>query len=268
MATPRKPGRNGPAEAGAAPAAETAPAAAPQLPLLYRSLSMVEAARHGGKSLKSQIGYGFARGTHAVLLNGNEFDAAARHYPVVFAPAPQLAALAVLGVRPNINLFIDARDGWRPGTYIPAYVRRYPFIFHESDDHQQYTLCIDEASGALEDGGARPLFVDGKPTELTQNALQFCAAFQRDHVATRAFVTDLDERGLLIPNEAAITFVSGEKLTVTGFHIIDRDRFAALPDSVILEWRRKGWLAWVYAHFVSQGSWSLLADLAGTPPVT
>jgi len=36
---------------------------------------------------------------------------------------------------------------------------------------------------------------------------------------------------------------------------------------VILEWRRKGWLAWVYAHFISQGSWALLADLAGAPPV-
>ncbi|HTZ77452.1 MAG TPA: SapC family protein [Stellaceae bacterium] len=260
MATTGKRGRNG----GTEPASAATP---PQLPLFYRELTVVEPGRHAGKSLKTQIGYGFARNTHAVLLNGAEFETAARHYPVVFAPAPQTAALAVLGVRPNVNLFVDAREHWRSGTYLPAYVRRYPFIFHESADHQQFTLCIDEASGALEDGGARPLFVDGKPSELTQNALQFCTAFQRDHLSTRAFVTELEERGLLVPNEAAITFASGEKLTVTGFHIIDRDRFAALPDSAILEWRRKGWLAWVFAHFVSQGSWSLLADLAGAPPV-
>lgn len=247
MATTGTPGRDG---------------AAGQLPLFYHSLSMVDSTQHGGKSLKPRIGYGFARGTHAVLLNGSEFETAARHYPIVFAPAPQSAALAVLGVRPNTNLFVDAKDDWRTGSYLPAYVRRYPFVFYESEDHQRYTLCIDEASSTLEDNGTRPLFADGKPTELTQNALQFCATFQREHLATRDFVTDLDERGLLVPNEAAITLMSGEKLTVTGFHVIDLDRFAAMPDSAILEWRRKGWLGWAYAHFVSQGSWSALADLA------
>jgi hypothetical protein len=264
MAPTGKPGRTGTKGAGTQP-----PAAAPtpSLPLFYRSLTAVEPARHGGKSLKSQIGYGFARDTHAVLLNGGEFEAAARYYPIVFAPPPQSAALAVLGVRPNSNLFVDAKDEWRPGTYLPAYVRRYPFIFHESEDQKRYTLCVDEASGALEDNGPRPLFAaDGKPTELTQNALQFCAAFQRDHLATRAFVGDLGERGLLVPNEAAITLTSGERLTVTGYHVIDRDRFAALPDSAILEWRRKGWLGWAFAHFVSQGSWSGLADLVGAAP--
>ncbi len=266
MAPTGKPGRNGAKTASSATDIKPAAAPPPPLPLFYRSLMAVDPARHGGKSLKDRIGYGFARGTHAVLLNGGEFEAAARHFPIVFAPAPQSAALAVLGVRPNSNLFVNAKDDWRAGTYLPAYVRRYPFIFHESEDQQRYTLCIDEGSGALEDGGGRPLFADGKPTELTQNALQFCAAFQRDHLATRAFVSDLGERGLLVPNEAAITLTSGEKLTVTGFHIIDRDRFAALPDSAILEWRRKGWLGWAYAHFVSQGSWSALADLTAAAP--
>src|SRR5271154_5201425 len=99
MTTTGKPGRNGAVRSG--PAAETLSAAAPpQLPLFYRSLTAVDPTRHGGKSLKTRIGYSFARETHAVLLNGGEFETAARHYPIVFAPAPQSAALAVLGVRP------------------------------------------------------------------------------------------------------------------------------------------------------------------------
>src|SRR5882672_10350200 len=118
MAKTGKPGRNG--ASGSGPATEAQPAgAAPQFPLSYRSLSPVDATRHGDKSLKARIGYGFARGTHAVLLNGGEFETAARHYPIVFAPAPQSAALAVLGVRPNTNLFVDAKDDWRVGSYLP-----------------------------------------------------------------------------------------------------------------------------------------------------
>lgn len=260
------------AGSGSEPLAAGAPwpgqAGDPRLPIFYRGLQPVDPGRHGGKSLKRRIGFGFSKDSHAVLLNGSEFEAAARHFPIVFTPAPAPAALAVLGVRRQKNLFVDAAGEWRLGAYIPAYVRRYPFIFHESPDKQHYTLCIDETSDALEDGQDRPLFVDGKPSETVNGALQFCAAFQRDYLSTRDFVERLSDRGLLIPNEAEIKLNSGEKLTVTGFHIIDRDRFAALPDSVYLEWRRKGWLPWVFAHFVAHGNWAALVDLAGKEATT
>ena len=248
---------------GDATGSPIAAAAEPRFPLFYRSLTPIDPARHGGKSLRRQLGFDFARQSHAVLLNGSEFEAAARYYPIVFTPSPAAAALSVVGVRRDRNLFVDANGDWQPGTYIPAYIRRYPFIFHESSDKQQYTLCIDETSGALEDGNERPLFSGGKPTPIVQDALKFCAAFQRDFTNTHDFAEQLSERGLLIPNQAEITLNSGEKLAVTGFHVIDRDRFAGLPDSALLEWRRKGWLPWVFAHFISHGNWSLLVDLAG-----
>ncbi|HKF71555.1 MAG TPA: SapC family protein [Stellaceae bacterium] len=253
----------GPASSGPSTEASGAPPADPRFPLFYRSLTPIDAARHASKSLKRRIGFDFARSSHAVLLNGSEFEAAARHYPIVFTPAPAAAALVVMGVRRERNFFVDNAGDWRPGTYIPAYIRRYPFIFHESADKQQYTLCIDETSGAIEDGNDRPLFSGGKPTPIVQDALKFCAAFQRDYASTREFAEQLSERGLLIPNQAEITLNSGEKLAVTGFHIIDRDRFAGLPDSAFLEWRRKGWLPWVFGHFVSHANWSALVDLAG-----
>jgi hypothetical protein len=243
--------------------ASTGSAPDPRFPLFYRSLTPIDPARHAGKSLKQRLGFDFARSSHAVLLNGSEFEAAARQYPIVFTPSPGAAALSVVGIRRDRNLFVDAHGDWQPGTYIPAYIRRYPFIFHESADKQQYTLCIDETSGALEDGNARPLFSGTTPTPIVQDALKFCAAFQRDYTDTQDFVEQLSERGLLIPNQAEITLSSGEKLSVTGFHVIDRDRFAGLPDSAFLEWRRKGWLPWVFAHFISHGNWSALVDLAG-----
>jgi hypothetical protein len=236
------------------------------LPIFYRNLTPLDPARHAGKSLKRQIGFDFARAAHTLLLNGTEFEAAARNYPIVFTPPPGPAALAVVGLRSQTNLFIDGNGDWRQGAYIPAYVRRYPFIFSESPDRQRYMLCIDETAGAIEAGMARPLFLNGKPGEVLDGALQFCAAFQRDYQSTGEFVAELGEQGVLTPNQAEITLNSGEKLAVTGFHVIDRDRFAGLPDSVFLTWRRKGWLAWVFAHFVSQGNWAALVDLAGTAP--
>ncbi len=71
-------------------------AAEPRFPLFYRSLTPIDAARHGGKSLKRRLGFDFARSSHAVLLNGSEFEAAARYYPIVFTPSPAAAALSVV----------------------------------------------------------------------------------------------------------------------------------------------------------------------------
>jgi hypothetical protein len=234
----------------------------PQLPLFYRSISAVDAIRHGGKSLRRSIGFGFARHAHAVVLNGNEFELASRHYPIVFTSQPQIVPLALLGLKPGQNLFLRPDGEWRPSTYVPAYVRRYPFILHTSADNQQFTLCADESSGAFEDGAERPLFIEGKPSEALRSAFNFCAAFHNDFNATREFGDQLVERGLLVPNQAEVTLASGEKLAVSGFEVIDRGRFSGLPDSAFLEWRRKGWIGWVYAHFLSQGNWPALVDMA------
>jgi hypothetical protein len=237
------------------------PEIAPKLPLFYRDLHPVDARRHAGKSLKSQLGCGFARSTNVVLLNGLEFEPAARHYPIVFLSTPVPAALAVLGLRTGENLFVDQAGNWRAGAYVPAYVRRYPFIFHRSEDGQQYTLCVDEAD-TLEKGNARPLFVDGQPAEVTKSALAFCAAYQRDNDDTRAFIAALAAQGLLVRNKLDVRLQSGERLSLEGFEVIDRAKFDALSDAVIAAWRQRGWLAFVYAHFFSLTSWAALIDLA------
>jgi hypothetical protein len=234
------------------------------LPLFYRNIAVVDAARYVGKSLKTSIGFGFARVTNVVMLNAAEFEAAARSYPIVFTSTPNPAALALLGLREAENLFVDAKGDWKPNTYIPAYVRRYPFIFHRSENGQQLTLCIDDASGALETGTERPLFANGAPSEFAKGALEFCAVFQRDNEATRDFVKELANHQLLVQNQAQIKLNSGEALSLAGFEVIDRAKFDALPTAILADWRKRGWLGLAYAHFISLTSFADLVERAST----
>lgn len=239
---------------------EPQPPVSPSMPLFYRRPRPLDSAGHGTMSLKSDIGYGFARATNSVPLTGAEFPKAAAHYPIVFTTQPAPGALAAVGVRPASNLFINA-DGQWDAPYIPAYVRRYPFIFLELNQGEQLALCIDEAAGALEPGLIRPLFRDGKPTEIVKQALQFCVDYQRDHAATATFVQALAARDLLVPYQVTMTLTSGEQLDLVGFQVVDEARFGSLPDEVFLDWRRRGWLGLVYAHLLSFGSWARLIKL-------
>ncbi|MBV8394249.1 MAG: SapC family protein [Alphaproteobacteria bacterium] len=231
------------------------------LPLFYKKPRPLDPRVHSKVSLKSDISLDFARAANAIPLAAVEFPAASGHYPIVFAAD---TTLAVVGLDPAQNLFIDEHGRWSAGCYVPAYVRRYPFIFLEANREQQtFALCIDETGDVLEPGQERPLFdADGKQTDVTQTALRFCAEYQRDQQATLAFVQALAALDLLIDRNANIALPSGRKINLAGFRVVDEARFNALPDTVFLEWRRQGWLGLVYAHLLSMGRWAKLGELA------
>ena len=71
--------------------------------------------------------FGFAAGHHVAPLAVTEFPMAAINYPIIFA-GDNFQPLAVMGVNPRENMFIRADGLFDPGVYIPAYIRRYPFV--------------------------------------------------------------------------------------------------------------------------------------------
>lgn len=236
-------------------------AAAQALPLFYIQPRVLQPGQHSQKSLSPSATYQFAAKTNAAPIVAGEFAVVSRHYPIVFTEQPTAHPVAVLGLRDQQNLFVDADGKWHDGSHVPAYIRRYPFIFVENEARSELTLCIDEAAPHLVDGRDAPLFdEDGKPTELTQNALQFCRDYQGQHLAATEFAEALRKANLLVENRADVTLKDGQTLSLSGFKVIDEARFNQLPDEELLAWRRKGWLPLIYAHFFSVGNWAGLVD--------
>lgn len=258
--TPAEAAQDAPAAAAGEAVADD-PTGGAKLPLLYKTPRPLSTERHADKSLAARADYRFAAEATAIPINTVEFSMAVKHYPIVFTPDSPPVPVAVVGLKQGTNLFVGADGAWRPHTYVPAYVRRYPFIFMTGPDQLQYALCIDEASDLIVDGTERPFFEDGKPTQLTQDALKFCSAFQGLFEATREFGAALAEHDLLVENRADIKLKSGDRMQLGGFRVIDEGRFNALPGDTFLEWREKGWLPLVYAAFASASNWSLLVDI-------
>ena len=231
------------------------------LPIFYSRPRPLDAVGDRGRSLQPSSDFRFARATNSVLLGAAEFLRAMRSYPIVFTSREPRVAVAVLGLEGNDNLFVGEDGKWREGDYIPAYVRRYPFIFLEQPDKNELTLCVDEASGLLTQSDDHLLFEAGEATKLVRNALDFCREFHDQTLASAAFVGELARHGLLVPNEARIRLNSGKEMTLRDFQVVDEAKFNALPDDVFLDWRRRGWLPLVYAHLMSMASWAGLVEL-------
>jgi hypothetical protein len=232
------------------------------LPLFYGKPRAVLAERHGNMSLTPTSDFSFAGTTNSVPVVATELPMVCKHYPILFTDGALPQMVALLGLRASENLMVDDKGNWAPGTYVPAYVRRYPFIFFENEEKSQYTLCVDEDAKTVVEGTENPFFVDGAPSKMTQSALDFCRDYQAHYAATAEFLKAITEAGLLVENRADATLADGRKLSLSGFKVIDEARFNELDDETFLAWRKRGWLHLVYCHFISNGNWSTLVERA------
>jgi hypothetical protein len=235
------------------------------LPMFFTQPRPLDIRRHAQAAIRPGSDFGFARDTNSILLNAVEFIEAARHYPIVFTNDEQSLPAAIVGLERG-NYFVEGSD-WKPDTYIPAYVRQYPFVFLERPQEDKFYLCIDEGAPqfSMQAGeGAMPLYKeDGSPSPLTQNALQFCAAFYNHFRITRNFCEDLKKHGLLSAYQSDATLPSGRSVQLSGFLMIDEKALNQLSNEVFLEFRKKGWLPFIYFALSSGANWKRLLWLAG-----
>jgi hypothetical protein len=242
------------------PAQTPAPPAA-GLPMFYTAPRPLDRAKDANLKISRPHHFRFAANTNAIPLLIEEFPMAAAHYPIVFADGPVPIPAAVVGLQNDTNLFVDKQGRWVSNAYLPAYVRRYPFILMDDTAQKQFVLCIDEGSDMIGPQGEYSLFNGEQPSDFTKNAMEFCAALRQQGDVTDAFVNELKARNLFMQNDAKIDTRDGAQMQLSGFLIINPKAFDALPNDVFLAWRKNGWLGFVYAHLLSSHRWQSLVDL-------
>jgi len=236
--------------------------AAPLMPLFYKKPTPLDAKLHAKMALKKNFGLGFTKGVNAVPINLIELPQICHYYPIAFAPDATGTPVAIMGLRDNENLFLNERGDWEEDVYIPAYIRRYPFIFSEMPGNDQLSLCIDYDDAVLETNGEQKFFGDdGKPTALSQNALEFCKSYHAAAQHTIEFGKAMAAANILVDRQAEIAIGGGKKINFSGFRIIDEAKLADLDEKTFLEWRKKGWLPFIYAHLFSGVQWQRLTRL-------
>jgi len=230
--------------------------------LIYETAVPLSAGRHGNVSLDATGDYSFSAGINAVPLMAAEFVRAATEYAIVFTGAGEdVVPAAVLGVRDDQNLYLSADAHWQ-AKYIPAFIRRYPFVFATSADKKTLTLCIDETHpGVSRDGKGQKLFGDdGKPSEYTQNVLKFLQEYQAHFERTKLFGKHLKDLGLLEPMQAKVTTPKGEQITLGSFMAVSREKLRALDGEALAGLAKTDELELVYLHLYSMRNFNEVKD--------
>jgi hypothetical protein len=229
--------------------------------MYYEKPVLLDRDKHRQRRVRPSASFAFARKANSLYLAGVEFAEACKEYAIVFTRGSrqEIVPVAMLGLRARENLFVDAKEQWT-GEYIPAFVRRYPFVLAELSG-QAMGVCIDEAFKGLNDKEGEALFdAQGNNTPFLQNALDFLNRYQQEYRRTEAFCKRLEQAGLLVEMNAKADLVDGRSFTVGGLLVVDEKKLLALPDAVALSLFRSGELHLISLHLASLSNMKKLVD--------
>jgi hypothetical protein len=226
-----------------------------QLPLFYQDLMPLNSRDHANYRARTVDKAKWVVGQHAIPITADEFTAALRNFPIVFSAGDDPVPLALMGLNEGINVYFDDEGTAVEDIYIPAYIRRYPFLLAKLEPTaEQLSLCFDPTSeivGEFPDGEA--LFDGDQPSEHTKALLAFAEQFEEAGARTQAMVEELKKHKLLMDGEVAIqqSDKPDTPYVYRGFQMVDQNKLREVRGDQLRKWNENGLLPLIHAHLFS-----------------
>lgn len=225
--------------------------------MFYRQPEPLSPAQHGNLRVRVPAKpYGFAMGEASVPLLITEFLSAANSYPIIFV-GPEHVPMAAVGLPASGNLFIMEDGKYDAEVYVPAFLRRYPFVPAASGENADTMVaCLDVAADHVSQTDGEPLFERGKTTPFMMNAVNFLDEFETGRRATMQVTQMYAEMDLFEDKQFEIGVGGAERKPVFGFQGLSEDKLAALGPDQVQTLYKSGALAAAYAHVISLKNWT------------
>jgi hypothetical protein len=224
------------------------------LPLLYKDLIPLSSVDHADWRVAEMSDVGFLSREHAIPVTVDEFGMVQRHFPIVFSAGDNPVPLALMGLNEGVNTFIGEDGKVSDPVYLPAYIRRYPFLLAKlRPDSEDLSLCFDPTSnviGAFETG--EELFSGEERTPALTRIMGFCEEFEQSGLKTGQFMSELKEHNLLMEGEVSIQVDGQEQPFIyRGFQMVDETKLRDLRGDVLRKMMQSGMLPLIHAHLFS-----------------
>jgi len=228
---------------------------------MFENLDPLDVAVHKDIRLQRIDGLAYARNVPSAPLSATEIGAAARHFPIVFPDAEPFLPVALMSLKPGENAFIGPDGEWL-ADYVPAHIRRYPFILGSTGDTDRFAIMIARDAPHISlDHGERLYDDDGEMTDVLTKAMEFLKTFHQETVATSEMIKPLIDKNMLIEKTYTVTREDGKQASYNGLRVVDAERIQTLDDATLAAWVRSGLMGLIYAHLNSIDNIRRLANL-------
>lgn len=204
----------------------------------------------------------FLASTNAVPVSFTEFPVAFRDFPLVFVSTDEgktFSPVAVLGVAANENLFVE-KGNWDANSYLPAYVRRYPFcmarVTLDSVEQADRLVCVEKTF--LNDKGETMFDAEGKSLERWQPIERLLNDYEADLERTREMCAILADYSLFEPFTLQATLKDGGPMNLAGMYRIEEKKLEFLNAAQHRNLFKKGVMGRIYTHLLSLDNFTRL----------
>jgi hypothetical protein len=221
--------------------------------LFYNTLRPLNLEEYGSFGITPRTTVPFAANTHAIPLTVDEFAQAQRSYPIIFSMGGEPVPLALVGLNEGKNLYVDADGNWEANAYVPAFVRRYPFMLLPNEAQSNtLTLCFDPTSDIVAADGENKLYDGTEPSETTKGILAFCEQFEQAVANTKMFMEELVKLDLLMDGEVKIERPDmAQPAVYKGFRMVSIEKFRNIRGDKARQLVQNGMMDLIYAHMFS-----------------
>ena len=223
-------------------------------PLFYKKPVPLNKDHHGDLYMEPVNDFRHTKGTNSIYIAAVEFIKAAKDYPIVFGKNTDGSVFpaVLLGLQNSQNKFLGKQGEWLV-DYIPAYVRRYPFILASNPEkYDTFAVCIDESYPGFnkKKKGQRLFGENGEESDILKQSIEFLKGYQNHIQLTNVFCKDLKDSGILEPMQAKIT-KDGKERALGGFLCVSRERLKGLEPKKLTEFMLSDQLELIFAHLYS-----------------
>jgi hypothetical protein len=222
---------------------------------MYQDLEILNKINHKNNSVKEIKDFSYAKNLMNAPITITEFFEACKNYPILFTKDKDenWFASIMLGYKENENIFVDDKGVWDKLHYVPAFVRRYPFIFVEQKNNDELIVSLNKDSLIIDKKNeSRKLFNDkGENTEFLNNVIGFLNQFYVDSIATKEFIKQLDEWELLEEKIATVITPNQEQFNINGLYIVNEEKLKHLSKKKKDEICNKNAIPLITAHLIS-----------------
>ncbi|CBI76977.1 SapC-related protein [Bartonella clarridgeiae 73] len=229
--------------------------------LFYKNVTPVHKVTHKNLKFTPSSDMSFAKNTHWVPLASGEYFQAAIDYPILFMSAQDeqqkrhYTSVALVGLSDNDNDYITADNQWRKNTYIPAFVRRYPFVLAKMQNEQELSVCFDQQSGMFNEVSGIDLFnSDGSISPFMEECINFLENFKINMEKTAEFIETLVEMDLLCQKSINVKNDKGVSAQLENFWMVDEEKLNKLFAHQLAKLHKQGFLGWIFAHLMSMNN--------------
>jgi len=230
---------------------------------MFENSTNLDADLHRDLKFDPSFNLKFAAKTATAPIAASEVSQAARRMPVAFSSDETLVPVVFMSLRENDNAFINAAGEWE-GDYLPAHIRRYPFILGSTEDPDKFTIMFDSDAPEINTISGQPLYQkNGDMAPALTDVTNLLQALHSELSVTAELLKPLIEKDVLTDQKITVTRPDGSNWSLDGVRAVDGERVKALDDATLAEWVRSGLMAIVYAHLHSLENVRYLAERQG-----